>query len=120
MQPGGHVEPGEWPVDAALREAVEETGLARLSLHSWHSNNPFPIDISIHQIPADAETDEPTHWHYDMRYLVESANEGPVTLRLGEVTGYRWVPLSDEGEGAIPEGLSLAASKAVRVCRGGL
>src|SRR4051794_32841209 len=27
LQPGGHLDPGESPADAALREAVEETGL---------------------------------------------------------------------------------------------
>ena len=35
MQTGGHIEPGEMPHDAALRESEEETGLALFPPREW-------------------------------------------------------------------------------------
>ncbi len=69
LQPGGHIEPGENPIQAALREVSEETGLTS-AVHSWHCEHPFPIDIDVHEIPANDEKDEPAHLHVDFRYLV--------------------------------------------------
>lgn len=69
LQPGGHIKPGENPIQAALREVSEETGLTSAA-HSWHSQHPFPIDIDIHEIPANDEKHEPAHLHVDFRYFV--------------------------------------------------
>ena len=69
LQPGGHIEPGEHPIQAALREVNEETGLTS-TVHSWHSRHPFPIDIDVHEIPANDEKHEPAHLHVDFRYFV--------------------------------------------------
>jgi ADP-ribose pyrophosphatase YjhB (NUDIX family) len=75
FQPGGHVDPGENPLQTALREIEEETG--------WHTTarptniNPLvPIDIDAHLIPANPIKNEPEHWHIDFAYLLD-----PVELR---------------------------------------
>ncbi len=60
LGPGGHVDAGELPSDAAIRETVEETGV--LATIPITATDPIPIDVDIHEIPDG-------HIHYDIRYL---------------------------------------------------
>ena len=67
MQPGGHVDPGEAPWDAARRESEEETGLAM-----WHpADGPRLIHLDVHDA-ADG------HVHLDLRYLLLSEDRDPM------------------------------------------
>ncbi|NLB90107.1 MAG: NUDIX domain-containing protein [Clostridiales bacterium] len=69
IQPGGHVEKTDTGfVEAALREVKEETDYDVLT-HSWHKLHPYPFDISIHSIPANADKGEEAHTHFDFRFL---------------------------------------------------
>ncbi len=69
LQPGGHIDFGEDPLTAALREALEETGLT-CDLHAWHGTDACPYDIDLLPVPANARKGEPDHWHIDFRYLM--------------------------------------------------
>ena len=78
MQPGGHLDAGEWPADAALREAVEETGLA--VRHPRGGARLVHLDVH----PAARG-----HVHLDLRYLLEAPDEDPVPAP-GESPEVRW------------------------------
>jgi 8-oxo-dGTP pyrophosphatase MutT (NUDIX family) len=87
LQMGGHLEVGESPLDAALREGAEESGLADLTVA------PGIFDLDIHPIPAGKG--EPEHRHYDVRYLARTSDPDCITIDTGESVDLRWVTLAD-------------------------
>ncbi|BBK32724.1 ADP-ribose pyrophosphatase YjhB (NUDIX family) [Stella humosa] len=98
LQPGGHVEAGEWAWQGVLREMCEETGAATARIIPWCEDERVPFDIDIHPIPARPSKGEALHLHFDFRYLVrlegQLADRGPE----GEVGDVRWfTPGEDEG-----------------------
>ena len=75
LQPGGHVEKDENPLESALREGLEETGL---DLSPWLKRG-SKIDSYAYTLPApdycaeyliSAREDEPEHFHIDWLYVV--------------------------------------------------
>lgn len=81
LQPGGHVDPGETPWDAALREAHEETGLPV----AWPAGTASPpplLHVDVHAGPRG-------HTHLDLRYLVEAADVAPAP-GAGESPDVAW------------------------------
>jgi 8-oxo-dGTP pyrophosphatase MutT (NUDIX family) len=65
MQVGGHFDPGEThPLQVALREGFEETGLDDLRPVA---TAPGPVQIVI--VPVPAHGDEGAHEHADFRYV---------------------------------------------------
>jgi 8-oxo-dGTP pyrophosphatase MutT (NUDIX family) len=85
MQPGGHVDPGEAPWQAALRETVEETGLP--------VRHPASGPVLIH---LDAHPAGP-HFHLDLRYLLLSDDVEP-SPPPGESQQVRWFALAEAME----------------------
>lgn len=71
LQPGGHIDLGETPWDAALREAIEETGL-ELEL----------VDGEL--IHVDVHPGGRGHTHLDLRYLVRPVPGSDTTPRPPE------------------------------------
>ena len=84
LQPGGHVEECDLtPLDGAIREAREESGLIDLSPLSVH-----PVDLDIHSIPERRK--EAAHEHYDLRYAL--VTDAPHTAHLSdESSGIKWL-----------------------------
>lgn len=78
LQPGGHIDPGETPVEAALREAREEIGL-EVALAGG-------MDELFH---LDVHTAYAGHIHLDLRYLLEAADEDPAPA-VGESQDVAW------------------------------
>ena len=70
LQPGGHVEPGETPWDAARREAVEETGLAVELVGEPGETQPVLAHVDVHGGPRG-------HTHLDLRYVLAGADAQP-------------------------------------------
>lgn len=115
IQPGGHLEPGELPLDAALREFKEETGIESFQLSSFHQRNQHPLDIDTHFIPANSVKNEPAHYHHDFLYLVisERASDRDLkaSINLEELHDHRWIGLDELVRGDYEEKLKRAVSK---------
>lgn len=79
MQPGGHVDPGEAPWEAALRESEEETGLTL----SHPAGGPRLIHVDVHDAAKG-------HEHFDLRYLLVAGADDP-NPPAGESPHVRWV-----------------------------
>lgn len=120
LQPGGHMDQGEHPTRGAIREFVEETGIAQVKLNRWHKINPIPIDVDTHAIPPNPSKLEGEHYHHDFQYLLEikaknkkEAGQILSVLKLdeSEVSGYKWVPLNELRDGDYDPRLRRVARK---------
>jgi 8-oxo-dGTP pyrophosphatase MutT (NUDIX family) len=91
LQPGGHLEPGETPWQAARREASEETGLTL----RHPGGGPRLVHVDVHQAPL-------RHVHLDLRYVL-LASDGDPCPAPGESQDVRWftwpeaLAIADEG-----------------------
>jgi 8-oxo-dGTP pyrophosphatase MutT (NUDIX family)/ribosomal protein S18 acetylase RimI-like enzyme len=85
LQPGGHIDPGEPPWRAAIREAQEETGLPVEPL----AGPPPPelVHVDVHPGPRG-------HTHLDLRYLLVADDVEPEP-GIGESPDVRWFPWAD-------------------------
>lgn len=96
MQPGGHLDAGETPWGAALRESVEETGLAL-----QHADGaPHLVHLDVH--PAARG-----HTHLDLRYLLTAPDRDP-TPPPGEsqqVQWFSWAEAIDAADDALVDAL---------------
>ena len=110
LQVGGHSEPHEHdPVQTALREAAEESGLTDLRLAP---GAPAPLDLDVHRIPARGE--RAAHDHHDVRYLLLTDTPEKIEV-TAESHSLRWVPLDDlEGLGLMAEPAMARALNKVR------
>jgi len=83
LQPGGHIEGDAGPVEAAAREAKEESGVELIGGEVF--------DLDIHEIPARPKRGEDAHRHYDFRVAFRAASWKLVAADAG-VRAARWVP----------------------------
>jgi 8-oxo-dGTP pyrophosphatase MutT (NUDIX family) len=101
LQLGGHIEDDDTIQAAALREAVEESGIENIHL----IEDPI-FDIDVHLIPARNEIAE--HYHYDIRFLLQA--ERTAFVISDESNDLAWVKLTDIGNFVSEESV-------LRMCR---
>jgi 8-oxo-dGTP pyrophosphatase MutT (NUDIX family) len=70
LQPGGHLDAGETPWDAARRESGEETGLDVRFADTGVDGLPPLIHVDVH--PGGRG-----HTHLDLRYLIDGGDADP-------------------------------------------
>jgi 8-oxo-dGTP pyrophosphatase MutT (NUDIX family) len=94
LLPGGHLDAADPGLRAAaLRELTEETAVSWRQAVSPPGLDHVPLDIDLHQIPANPAKGEPAHWHADFRFAF-LVTDPAVFLQLEEVSAYAWRPPS--------------------------
>jgi 8-oxo-dGTP pyrophosphatase MutT (NUDIX family) len=83
LQPGGHLDPGETPWEAARRESTEETGLQV----DWLDRGPGGVPRLAH---LDVHAGGRGHIHLDLRYLVAVVGSDEPVPPEGESQDVRW------------------------------
>jgi 8-oxo-dGTP pyrophosphatase MutT (NUDIX family) len=103
MQPGGHIDAGETPDQAALREAIEELGLDV----AHPAGGPVLLHLDVHEAALG-------HVHLDLRYLLFGADDDPHPPpgESPEARWYSWDEALAVADVALVDALPLARAAA--------
>lgn len=110
LQPGGHADGDSDLRAVALREAVEESGLAEIVVAS-----DAIYDVDVHRIPARAN--EPEHDHFDVRFaFFASLADTPVAS--AESHAVAWISLNEIERYAIDDSVRRLVAKTRSIAGG--
>lgn len=92
LYPGGHVDKEDKTIlDAALREAKEETGLDNFKVLQNAKDELIPLDIDTQFIEYNERLALPSHYHYDFRYVLMIDEIQDIKIDTSELRDYKWL-----------------------------
>ncbi|WP_250281453.1 MULTISPECIES: NUDIX domain-containing protein [unclassified Frankia] len=92
LLPAGHVDAADQSLlGAALRGLAAGAGIAA---NSVIPDTVHPIDIDVRVAPTDPVREEPSHVHYDVRFVLYVPDE-TVRPRSAGTVDHRWIPVWD-------------------------
>lgn len=98
LQPGGHIEHTENPIEAIIREVMEETGLDIRSYFPFgkktKESQELPIPKFILEEEIASHESHEFHYHIDLLYHIEM-DEVPVSFLEEEAYGIGWFTLEE-------------------------
>lgn len=99
VPPGGHVEDGELPHEACVRETLEEAGWLVEVLETPSLNLPQELTKHVRRVKnpllIQEEFIDVNHYHVDFIYLCR-----PIA-RVKELEGVAWIDINDVVEGGV-------------------
>jgi 8-oxo-dGTP pyrophosphatase MutT (NUDIX family) len=102
LQVGGHGDPGETvPLEIALREGREETGLTDLvpwpDSAPWSGKTPCASLRHVVIVPVPEGKGEPAHEHADLRFFLATGTPEAIVPE-SPAAPLRWLTLEEAGE----------------------
>jgi 8-oxo-dGTP pyrophosphatase MutT (NUDIX family) len=102
LQPGGHLDRGEHPADAAVRETLEETGLTAAP----PGGGARLVHVDVHEGPRG-------HLHLDLRYLLVADGTSTLAPAAGESPDVAWFDVDaalGRGDGSVAAAIRAAVA----------
>ena len=119
LPPGGHVEPNEDPVEAVLREIMEETGMTveivpTAPAFGYDDPPQLPPPATIMVEPIRAFGGDDAHHHIDSIYFTRPLGD---SARVAPPAGWRWLQRAqlERDEPIVVDGESRRVSEDVRI-----
>ena len=96
LYPGGHIDSNDNnPLETAIREIKEETGLSNLIELKVTNNELVPIDIDTQRIRYNERLKLPAHYHFDFRYLFMIDKISDVKIDTEELSNFKWIDIDE-------------------------
>ena len=133
LPPGGHIDSDEDPVQAVVREVMEETGIAaevvaHMPEHRFSNLRQLPSPLSIIVAVVPATTDEPEHEHIDMCYalwpipgearVAPEADHGFVLVSADHLRRDEPLHVASQGDMPVPEDVRVLGLRSIELVRG--
>ena len=120
LPPGGHIDSGELPETAALREVVEECGLTVELVDTGRSAGRLGSVRVLHSPWCILLEDiEPGHQHIDLIYVARTADDSEPRIDRREAGRCRWCTIADLEGPEIAEDIRVLGSEAIRLAGAG-
>lgn len=115
LPPGGHIDPGELPEQACLREILEETGLEAEILSPKREPDPKDGRVWYMHVPNHVQLEDIPNGHpqhIDFIYFCR-VRDGAATLAPKEHDDMRWHSIKDLEGRHISEEVRITAAQAI-------